>query len=64
MLDVYLACFRSTSFLHSSIVADVFALYTVYCMNKWNLHDEFPDIRFVFFLFFCRGKAYYIFAVR
>jgi len=61
---VYLACFRSTSFLQSSIVADIFALCIVYWMNKCDLHDDFSEIRFVFFLFFCRRKAHYIFAVR
>jgi hypothetical protein len=64
MLDVYLACFRSTSYLQSSTVADIFALCIVYFMNKWDLHDDFSDTRPVFFLFFCRGKAYCIFAVR
>ena len=64
MLDVYFACFRSTSFLQSSIVADIFVLCIVYCMNKWDLLDDFSDTRSVFFLFLCRGKAYCIFAVR
>ena len=64
MLDVYLACFRSTSFLQSSIFADIFALCIVYCMDKWDLHDDFSVYSSVFFLLFCRGKAYSVFAVR